>query len=178
LLLYLLSIGEPVSLQRGKKIYLFSQNGVEMYDGEITGWNFQFEGKFWALADSSNQHTIDPCLSFQWFSVQKRAFIVQATSPKGGRWRRWRKEWNGGLFTMKSFDEREAKALRPVIIASILFIFVDLFSQHSVKPRRLTFPRALQEVGSLRAHLRGIGAWLSVRNGASKEGDYRCEDIR
>jgi hypothetical protein len=59
LLLRLLSRGEPVALQRGHSFYLFSQNGVEMYDGDKTGWNFPFERKLWALSDSSPRHTIE-----------------------------------------------------------------------------------------------------------------------
>jgi hypothetical protein len=129
------------------------KNGVEMYDGDSAGWISEFSGKFWALSDSSNLHTIEPCRSFQWFSTEERAYIVQATSPAEKRWDRWSKECGAGLFIMEPFSEREAKALTSVIIASILFILFDLFSQLNIKSRHQTFPRALQEVGSQRTHL-------------------------
>jgi hypothetical protein len=53
-------MGEPVALQCSRFFYLYSQNGVEMYNGEITGWNSPFEGKIWALADSNPESTF-PC---------------------------------------------------------------------------------------------------------------------
>jgi hypothetical protein len=52
------------------------------------------------------------------FSRQKHAYIVQATSPEEVRWKEWEKECGGRLFAMKCFTEKEAKALRSVIIAS------------------------------------------------------------
>jgi len=56
------------------------------------------------------------------------------TSAPECQWNEWRKECGGGLFTMKSFTEKEAIALRLVILASIQFILSDLFSQHNIKP--------------------------------------------
>ena len=47
LLLRLLSMGEPVALQRGEFFYVFSQDGVEMHRGDTTGWIFRFKGKLW-----------------------------------------------------------------------------------------------------------------------------------
>jgi hypothetical protein len=130
LLLHLLSIGEPVALQRGKYFYVFSQNGVEMCNGNSAEWTFHFEGKLWALSDSYQDGiSLCPCPSFQRFSRQKRAYIVQTTSPEDGSWKRWSNVCNAGLFIMECFTEKEAKALRSVIIASILFILFDLFSQ-------------------------------------------------
>ncbi|KAF8503641.1 hypothetical protein F5888DRAFT_1631557 [Russula emetica] len=82
LLLHLLSMREPVAIQCAEFFYLFSEKGVEMYNGETTAWNFQIEGKLWALSDSKPEPgSRHPCPSFQWFSQQKHAFIVQATSP-------------------------------------------------------------------------------------------------
>lgn len=93
---------------------------------------------------------------------ERHAFVVQATSLAGSRWKRWRKECGGGLFIMESFNEREVKALRSVIVASILFILFDSIPQHNIKIQRQTFPRTLQEVGSLCTHLCWTGAWRSV----------------
>jgi hypothetical protein len=75
LLLHLLSKGEPVALQRGVFFYLFSEHGVEKFNGETTGWDFGFNGKLWALSDSSPGSKV-PCLSFQCFSKMKLAYIV------------------------------------------------------------------------------------------------------
>ena len=110
-------MGEPVALQRGEFFYVFSQDGVEMHRGDSTGWIFRFKGKLWALS-YSRPESKTPCRSFQWFSRQKHAYIVQATSPEEERWKEWEKECGGRLFAMKCFTEKEAKALRSVIIAS------------------------------------------------------------
>ena len=59
----------------------------------------------------------------------KQAFLIQSTSPAEERWKIWRKECGGALFTMECFTEKEAKALRLVNITSILFIF--LTNSHS-----------------------------------------------
>jgi len=95
---------EPVAIQCAEFFYLFSEKGVEMYNGETTAWNFQIEGKLWALSDSKPEPgSRHPCPSFQWFSQQKHAFIVQATSPAEERYKEWRKEFKGGLFIMEPF---------------------------------------------------------------------------
>ena len=118
--------------------YLFSQNGVEMYDGKSTGLDFHFEEKIWCLSDSDQigVSLISLCPSFQRLSRQNRAYIVQTTSPADERWKCWSKECNAGLFIMQCVSEKEAKALRSVIVASILFILFDLFSQQNVTTRR------------------------------------------
>jgi len=114
-------VGKPVALQRDEYFFLFSKNGVEKYDGNSMGWIFQFEEKLWALSDS-NEGSKHPCKSFQWFSQQNQAYIVQATSPARDRWHRWSTECSARSVIMKCFTEKEAKALRSVIIAGILFI--------------------------------------------------------
>jgi hypothetical protein len=98
-----------------------------MFNGKTTGWKFSFEGQLWALTDPKPDSR-SPCQLFQWFSQQKHAYIVQTTCLTEDWWKEWRKECSAGLFIIKCFAEKEAKALRLVIIASILFILFDLFS--------------------------------------------------
>ena len=116
----------PVALQRGNFFYVFTQDGVEKHPGDTMDWNFRFEEKLWVLSDSRPESKT-PCHSFQVFSRQNYAYIVQATSPAEERWKEWRKECRGMLFAMKCLSEKEAKAVRLVIIASILFVLLDLF---------------------------------------------------
>ena len=107
LLLCLLGSGEPVALQwRRNFFFLFSQDGLEVFDGNSTGWIFQFE--LWLLSDSKLGSDI-PCDSFLLFSQRGDAFFVQATSPAEERWKQWRKGCNGALFTMKCFTENDIK---------------------------------------------------------------------
>jgi hypothetical protein len=133
LLLRLLSNGEPVALQREDLFYLFTEDGVEMYNGMSTGWSFRFKGKIWALCDS-DQVGIHPCPcpSFQRFSKEKHAYIVQTTSSADDRWIRWTNRCYATFFTMKCFTECEAKPLRSVIIANIPSILTDSFSQQNI----------------------------------------------
>ena len=79
-----------------------------MFDGNRTKWNFNFNGKLWALSDSNQQ----PCRSFQMFSEEYQAFIVQTTSQAEGQWKTWSKECYVALFVMECFTEKEAEALR------------------------------------------------------------------
>jgi hypothetical protein len=106
---------------------VFSQDGVEKHHGDTNSWTFDFEGKLWVLSDSRPESKT-PCQSLQYFSQRDLAYIIQATSPAEERWKEWTKECRGMLFAMKYFSEREAKALRSVIIASILLILFDLLS--------------------------------------------------
>lgn len=90
-----------------------------MHDAEVSTWGSDFEGQFWALSDSIEDYRT-PCKLFKALSRTEQAWIVQTTSPAADRWKRWRKECHAGLFIMKSFNERESKALRSVIAASVL----------------------------------------------------------
>jgi hypothetical protein len=75
----------------------------------------------------SRSESKTPCQSLQYFSQRDLAYIIQATSPAEERWKEWTKECRGMLFAMKCLSEKEAKAVRLVIIASILFVLLDLF---------------------------------------------------
>lgn len=101
-----------------------------MYDGNSTGWNFHFEEKIWGLSDADEVGVHPwPCPSFLRFSKQKRAYIVQTTSLADGGWKRWSKECHAGLFIMQCFTEKEAKALRSVIIPSIVLSLTYSYSK-------------------------------------------------
>jgi hypothetical protein len=86
-----------------------------MLSSKTTNWDHSFPDKIWALSDSKAESKT-PCFSFQFYSQQDFAYIIQATSPAEQRWKEWRKECRGRIFTMTCFTENEAKALWSVII--------------------------------------------------------------
>ena len=82
-----------------------------MFDGDYTNWKFKFHEKLWALSDS-NHRTLQPCRSFQMFSEEYHAFVIQTTSPAEDRWKAWSKECYVALFVMECYTKKEAEALR------------------------------------------------------------------
>ena len=120
-LLYLLSKGQPVALQREAVFFIFRQDGVEMHRINSLGLFFRSDERPWALSDSTETSKY-PCRSFQLASRMGYAWIVQATSPATIRYDRLRKECNAAVFVMKYVTRDESRALRSVFIASILFL--------------------------------------------------------
>jgi len=83
---------------------------------------------------------------FKGFSGLTYAYTVQANALAEDRWYYWSKECNAEPFIMECFTDEEAKALRLVIIVSILFILFDLFLRHSTTSPCRTFPKGLRSL--------------------------------
>jgi len=114
---------QPVALQSSDfgVFVLFHPNGVEMHNAEVPYWRSDFKGRFWALSDSSEKRRTPPLLFQVLSGPNRRAWIVQTSFPAVNRWIEWRQQRHAALFIMKSFSEKESKALRSVIAASIPF---------------------------------------------------------
>ena len=135
-LLHRLSSGKPTAFQQGHLFLLFDQSGVEVYDATTTKWEFGFKEKIWALSDAIGIGK-QPCHAFSNFSKMGKAWIVQADqtseSPLSSTMNQWNQpQWHlecmAGSYVMSSFTSDELKALRSVIIASVLFCLTSFYS--------------------------------------------------
>ena len=153
-----------------------------MYNSISTRWSFHFAKKIQALCNF-DQVSIYPCLcpSFQQFSKEKHAYIMQTTFSTDDQWIPWHSRWTNRcyatFFTIKCFTECKAKALRSVIIANIPSILSDSFSQQNIGSQCQIFPRNFQKIGSLHADLHWPGIRFSDQKAASTKCNQPCQEI-
>jgi hypothetical protein len=111
---------QPTALQRSEVFLIFDETGVHAHDinGEESG---AIKEGTWALTDS-HPTNIEPCQAFYWSSIDKKAWIVQATSPATERWTKWRAQVRAHLFVMDCFSLIELRALGLVVVADFSFL--------------------------------------------------------
>jgi hypothetical protein len=104
-----------VALQLPGYYLLFGDEGVSQYSLEAEPHHLP-EGT-WALANSDHE-TTKPCLAFFHASRQRRAWIINTTSPMNTGWKSWKKYYMADMFIMKHFSIQEIAALGLVCVMS------------------------------------------------------------
>jgi len=97
---------------------LFDNTGAQLYDAGHAG-HFSLSKGVWALTDSSTNK--EPCTAFYRSGQRNDAWVVKVTLPEREQWYQWEKELKMYHFVMNHFTWDELRALRFVLILSILF---------------------------------------------------------
>ena len=97
-----------MALQLDSYFLVFQDDGIHRY--ALDADPHLLPEVTWALSDS-NENAIQPCQAFLAAAHRKIAWIVQATSPKEERSKKWQKYHNADTFIMDCFSIDEMTAL-------------------------------------------------------------------
>ena len=106
-LLRRLSAGLPTAFHVFRKtFFLFTETGASQHDVDYV---FELPPGTWALTNSG-EVIEQPCPAFLCAPL-RRAWIIQATSPKRSRWHEWCKQLKASLYVMDCFPPNELEVL-------------------------------------------------------------------
>ncbi|KAF8342458.1 hypothetical protein F5887DRAFT_974351 [Amanita rubescens] len=107
-LLHRLSAGLPTAFQVfDDRFFLFTETGAEELD-VVAKSGLKLPPGTWALTNSGDLIE-QPCSAF--LSSRRRAWIIQATSPKRSRWYEWSKQHSARCYVMDCFPPNELEVL-------------------------------------------------------------------
>jgi hypothetical protein len=158
LLLRLLSRRTPVALELPHCFLIFHDDGVNIHHLNMLNTDV-FPRGTWALSDSfgSHERIMEPCSIFQTASLQKRAWLVQTTSPLEKRYKDWKKQCKAEMFVMDYCSINEIMALGFVLTwLQRVYCLLNLSLQQRTWPQGRRSPTQLRNVGSFGTHLRVV----------------------